>query len=196
MNILIGIPSKDRIEIETAISIGNLDWDGHNITYTHSDGAGVYGVAKARNRLVDKALEGGYDYLLMIDADMIVPEDTIIHLLDPPVPIVTGCARYKNESRRTPLFKATQDSEGSNAWKWDDIPPGRFEIESGGVACAMIDVNLFRQFDRPWFVWQERNDGTYCGEDIGWYDRLHQAGIRTYADGRVKCGHIGRKTYD
>ena len=135
MNILIGIPSKDRIEIETAISIGNLDWDGHNITYTHSDGAGVYGVAQARNRLVDKALEGGYDYLLMIDADMIVPEDAIIHLLDPPVPIVTGCARYKNDSRRTPLFKATQDSEGSNAWKWDDIPPGRFEIESGGVAC-------------------------------------------------------------
>lgn len=196
MNILIGIPSKDKIEIETAISIANLDWDGHCITYAHADGAGVYGVAQARNKLVDKALEGNYDYLLMIDGDMIVPEDAIKHLLDPPVEIVTGCARYKNDSRRSPLFRFTQDEEGASTWKWDEIPAGRFEIASGGVACAMIDVNLFRRFNRPWFVWQELNDGTYCGEDIGFYDHLHQAGVKTYADGRVKCGHIGRKTYD
>ena len=43
MNILIGIPSKDKIDIECAVSLGNLDWDGHSITYTHSRGAGVYG---------------------------------------------------------------------------------------------------------------------------------------------------------
>ena len=75
MNILVGIPTKDKIDIEAAISIMNLDWDGHTITYTHADGMGVYGVAQARNRLVTKALEGDYDKILMIDSDMIVPED-------------------------------------------------------------------------------------------------------------------------
>ena len=40
MNILIGIPTKDVIDIDAAISVMNLDWDGHNITYTHSQGAG------------------------------------------------------------------------------------------------------------------------------------------------------------
>ena len=92
MNILIGIPTRHDIDIEAAISIMNLDWDGHSIDYTHADGAGVYGVAQARNRLVEKAIAGGYDKLLMIDSDMIVPEDTIIYLLDPDVPIVTGVA--------------------------------------------------------------------------------------------------------
>lgn len=58
MNILIGIPSKDKIDIECAISLGNLDWDGHSITYTHSRGAGVYGVAQARNNLVQQAIDG------------------------------------------------------------------------------------------------------------------------------------------
>lgn len=82
MNILIGIPSKDKIDIETAISIANLDWDGHAIDYTHADGAGVYGVAQARNRLVQKAIDGSYDKLLMIDSDMIVPEDAIRLLLN------------------------------------------------------------------------------------------------------------------
>ena len=91
MNILIGIPSKGTIDIECAVSIMNLDWDGHNITYTHCKGSGIYGVAQARNNLVQQAIDGGFDKLFMIDSDMIVPEDAIINLLDPDVPIVTGC---------------------------------------------------------------------------------------------------------
>ena len=196
MNILIGIPTKDSIMIESAISIMNLDWDGHNITYTHADGRGVYGVAQARNRLARKALDGGYDKLLMLDSDMIYPEDTIKHLLDPDVPIVIGCARYKNDSGRAPIFTGVQDDTGSDAWVWDKIPPSRFGFNSGGLACAMIDVSLFARIPFPWFVWEERSNGSYWGEDIGFYDRLRAIGIRPQADGRVKCGHIGRKIYD
>lgn len=197
MNILIGIPSKEKIDIECAISLANLNWDGHNITYTHSQGAGVYGVAQARNNLVQQAIDGGYDKLFMVDSDMIVPEDAIINLLDPVAPIVTGVARYKNDSGRTPIFKPFQDSEGSSAWKWDEIPQGRFAIHSGGVACAMIDVEMLRrQIRRPWFTWEERANGTYVGEDIGFYEKIRDLGITPMADGRVRCGHIGRKIYD
>ena len=196
MNILIGIPTKDSIDIEAAISIMNLDWDGHSITYTHSDGAGVYGVAQARNQLIRKAIDGRFDKLFMIDSDMIVPEDAIHNLLDPEVPIVTGVARYKNDSGRVPLFRFTTDSEGSDSWKWSEIPDGRFEIKSGGVACAMIDVEFLRRMKRPWFVWEERANGTYVGEDIGFYERVESMGVRPQADGRVRCGHIGRKVYE
>ena len=195
MNILIGIPTKDTIDIEAAISIMNLDWDGHSITYTHADGAGVYGVAQARNQLIRKAIDGKYDKLFMIDSDMIVPEDAIHYLLDPEVPIVTGVARYKNDSGRAPLFRFTTDSEGSDSWKWDEIPDSRFEIKSGGVACAMMDVEFLRRMKRPWFVWEERANGTYVGEDIGFYERIESMGVHPQADGRVRCGHIGRKVY-
>lgn len=196
MNILIGIPTKDTMPIEAAISIMNLDWDGHNITYTHADGAGVYGIAQARNRLCQKAIDGGYDKLFMVDSDMIVPEDAIKNLLDPDVPIVTGCARYKNDSMRAPLYRYTTDREGSESWLWDEIPNGRFEIRSGGVACAMIDVNLLKRTPRPWFVWTERGNGSYVGEDIYFYEELQNRGYKPQADGRVKCGHIGRKIYE
>lgn len=197
MNILIGIPTKDVIDIDAAISVMNLDWDGHNITYTHSQGAGVYGVAQARNNLVQQAIAGGFDKLFMIDSDMIVPEDAIINLLDPDVPIVTGVARYKNDSGLAPIFKHFQDDDGQNAWKWDEIPDGRFIIQSGGVACAMIDVEMLRrQIRRPWFIWEERANGTYVGEDIHFYEEIRKAGITPFADGRVKCGHIGRKIYE
>ena len=196
MNILIGIPTKESIDIEAAISIMNLDWDGHSITYTHADGAGVYGVAQARNQLCRKAIDGGYDKLFMIDSDMILPEDSIHNLLDPDVPIVTGVTRYKNDSGRAPIFRYTTDSEGSDSWKWDEIPDRRFEIRSGGVACAMISVDLLRRMKRPWFVWEERANGTYVGEDIGFYEKLHDMGVPPQADGRVRCGHVGRYVYD
>lgn len=196
MNILIGIPTKESIDIESAISIMNLDWDGHSITYTHADGAGVYGVAQARNMLCRKAIDSGFDKLFMIDSDMILPEDAIHNLLDPDVPIVTGVARYKNDSGRAPIFRYTTDSEGSDAWKWDEMPDGRFEIRSGGVACAMIDVDLLRRMKRPWFVWEERANGTYVGEDIGFYEKLQDMGVCPQADGRVRCGHVGRYVYE
>ena len=196
MNILIGIPTKEAIDIDAAISIMNLDWDGHIITYAHSQGAGVYGVAQARNNLVKQAIDGGFDKLFMIDSDMIVPQDAIINLLDPDVPIVTGCARYKNDSMRSPLFRYTTDKHGDASWLWNEIPRGRFEIKSGGVACAMIDVNLLKRMHRPWFVWTERGNGTYVGEDIGFYEELQRIGIKPQADGRVRCGHIGRKIYE
>ena len=196
MNILIGIPTKESIDIEAAISIMNLDWDGHSITYTHADGAGVYGIAQARNQLCRKAIDGQYDKLFMIDSDMILPEDAIHNLLDPDVPIVTGVTRYKNDSGRAPIFRYTTDSEGSDSWKWDEIPAGRFEIRSGGVACAMISVDLLRRMKRPWFVWEERANGTYVGEDIGFYEKLHDMGVPTQADGRVRCGHVGRYVYE
>ena len=196
MNILIGIPTKESIDIEAAISIMNLDWDGHSITYTHADGAGVYGVAQARNQLCRKAIDGKYDKLFMIDSDMILPEDSIHNLLDPDVPIVTGVTRYKNDSGRAPIFRYTTDSEGSDSWKWDEIPAGRFEIRSGGVACAMISVDLLKRMKRPWFVWEERANGTYVGEDIGFYEKLHDMGVSPQADGRVRCGHVGRYVYE
>ena len=196
MNILIGIPTKDVIDIQAAISIMNLDWDGHSITYTHADGAGVYGIAQARNRLVEKAIDGGYDKLFMIDSDMIVPEDAIHNLLDPDEPIVIGVARYKNDSRRVPIFKHFQDSTGSDAYLWDNIPDGRFKFKNGGVACAMIDVGLLKRMRRPWFVWHENENGTYVGEDIHFYENVRAMGVAPLGDGRVRCGHIGRKVYD
>lgn len=196
MNILIGIPTKDMIDIQAAISIMNLDWDGHSITYTHSDGAGVYGIAQARNKLCQKAIDGNYDKLFMIDSDMIVPEDAIHCLLEPEAQIVIGVARYKNDSGRAPIFKPYIDETGSDAWIWDEIPEGRFSFKSGGVACAMIDVKLLLKIPRPWFVWEERENGTYVGEDIGFYEKVRALGVAPQADGRVRCGHIGRKVYE
>ena len=194
MKILVGIPSRHTIDVESAVSIMNLDRAGHAVDFCHSDGAGVYGVAQARNALCLKAVEGDYDKLLMIDSDVIVPRDAIKNLLDPDVPLVVGVARFKSDSGATTVYGPGVGPQ--RVLLWDDIPEKRFDIVEAGMSCVMIDVEVLRKMPRPWFVWTEHENGSYCGEDLKFMENAYRMNVYAQADGRVKCGHIGRKIYD
>lgn len=192
--ILVGFPTKDTIDAEAAVAAANLDRCGHDIVFANADGKGVYGAAQARNRIASKAVEGGFDYVLMIDADTIVPPDTISVLLDPPAPIVLGLYRYKNSTGAAPFFKFKEEN-GSDKWMWDEIPADRFKVKAAGLGCALIDVEIFNNIPLPWFHWDERPTGKHTGEDVWFCNAARQAGFDIVADGRVKCKHVGRKVY-
>lgn len=195
MRILVAIPTKSTIDAETAIAAANLDPCGHEVDYAYADGRGVYGVHQARNRVVAKALEGGYDYLFSIDSDTIVPPDAIGLLLDPAVDVCLGVYRYKNETMDCPFFKFVPGENGSDKWNWDEVPEGRFEVKQAGLGCALIKTDVFRSLIKPYFYWEERSSGCHTGEDIYFCNKAHAAGYKIWADGRVKCGHAGRKVY-
>ena len=195
MKILIAIPTKSSIDAEAAIAAANLDTDGLDVEFAYADGRGVYGVAQARNCVAKKAVEGGYDYLFSIDSDTIVPSDALKLLLDPEADIVLGIYRYKNESGDAPFFKFVPDEDGSNKWKWDEIPPERFDVIQAGLGCALIKTSVFKRLEKPWFHWDERPSGCHTGEDIWFCNKAQNAGYKIVADGRVKCKHAGRKVY-
>lgn len=195
MRILVAITTKNTVDAETAIAVANLDPCGHEIVYAYADGRGVYGVHQARNCVVNKAIKDDFDYILMVDADTIVPPDTIGLLLDPAVEICLGVYRYKNETRDCPFFKFVPDNDGSDKWKWDEVPEGRFEVRHAGMGCAMIRTDIFQSLVRPYYYWEERSSGCHTGEDIYFCNKARQAGFKIWADGRVKCAHAGRKVY-
>lgn len=195
MKILVAIPTKSNIDAEAAIAAANLDTEGYEVEYAYADGRGVYGVAQARNRVAEKAIEGGYDYLMMIDSDTIVPPNTLELLLDPPVEICLGLYRYKNETGDCPFFRFVPDENGSVRWRFDDVPDGRFEIKNGGLGCSLVKVDVFGRIAKPYFHFEERESGCHTSEDIWFLDRCRNAGMTIWADGRVKCKHAGRKVY-
>lgn len=193
--ILVACPTKVEIDAEAAMAMANLDRCGHDIDFTHADGRGVYGVAQARNRVADKAVDGNYDYLLTIDSDVIVPPNALSVLLDPPASIVLLPYRYKNGTGDSPFFKFERDANGNDKWKFDDIPDGRVAVKAAGMGCALIDTVVFRSLMKPWFFWVERETGRHTGEDIYFGDKARQAGFDILLDGRAKCRHVGRKVY-
>ena len=67
MRILIEVPTySGAMEPETAESLWALDRCGHDVDLTVRHG---YGVAMARNRSADHAIDGGYDWLLATITD-------------------------------------------------------------------------------------------------------------------------------
>lgn len=195
MRILVAIPTKDTIDAEAAIAAANLDPCGHELEYAHANGRGVYGIAQARKCVTTKAISGGFDYLLMIDSDTIVPKDALKHLLDPEVDIVLGLYRYKNETGDSPFFRFVPDENGSVRWRFDEVPDGRFEVKNGGLGCSLVKVDVFNKIKKPYFHFEERESGCHTSEDIWFLDRCRNAGMTIWADGRVKCKHAGRKVY-
>ena len=83
-------------------------------------------VSTMKNRLLKKALEGGYDYFFLVDSDTILHPDTLKHLLSLKKDIVAEVCwtKWKPEEEEKP-----------NAWMYDFYEFGEVPIES------------FRKFD-------------------------------------------------
>ena len=194
MRILIGFPEKNSIDAECAVAVSNICRCGHEIEFAYSEGRGVYGVAQARNRLAEQAVDGGYDLLFMVDSDVVVPCNALEFLLDPPEKVVLGCYPFKDGTGDFPLYKF-EIVDGSAKTRAGEIQPGRFEVKWGGLGCALVDVDVFRRIERPWFHWDERPSGRHTGEDKWFCLRARESGVRIVADGRVRCGHVGRFVY-
>ena len=212
MRILIEVPTYDgRIGRATSESLWRLDRCGHEVDYRARQG---YGCAMARNRIAADALNAHYDYVLMVDNDIELPTDALVHLLEHEQPIVLGwyLNRYaRGENRYTTLYK-----DGSPAWDMyeakelltlRDMGVDLITVKGGGMGCALINADVFKLLDFPWFEWTDlgrtpldepdvyscRDAFNSGGEDINFCNRARTHGLRVYADTRVACGHEFRE---
>ena len=96
--ILIAIPTFENIMPETFKSIYDLDPCGNELSFEFVKG---YDCARARNDIVKKALDGGFDYIFMVDSDMIIPQDALKNLLEYPTEICLGLCQRKNTKNGT-----------------------------------------------------------------------------------------------
>ncbi len=211
MRILIEVPTYDgRISQATSQSLWRLDRCGHEVDYKPRQG---YGCAMARNRIAADALNAHYDYVLMVDNDIELPQDALRNLLEHETDFVMGyyLNRYaRGEERFTTLYRLGAGWKMYAASELRQLRDGgttRIEVKGGGMGCALIRPSVFERVRFPWFEWTDINrtvidaeDAYSCydafasgGEDINFCNRVTQANIRIYADPRVGCGHEFRE---
>ena len=191
MNILIAVPTFENISPETFKGIYDLRTEGHQTSFETVKG---YDCAKARNTIADKALEGGYDYVLMIDSDVIVPPDTIELCMTDPVDICFGfCPRKNAKDKRSAVFK--YGPAYGACYTYDELnqmDPGRVEIRGAGAACAMIRTDVFEHLKYPYFKYVSYANKTFLSEDLYFCSRAREKGYQLWADTRIRCGHMTR----
>ena len=211
MRILIEVPTYDgRISQATSESLWRLDTCGHEVDYKPRNG---YGCAMARNRIAADALNAKYDFVMMVDNDIALPQDALSCLLSHDADFVMGyyLNRYaRGENRFTTLYKpgfTWQMYDASELREMRERGEHRLKVKGGGLGCALIKTSVFERVPFPWFEWTDIKYDQYdaadvyeCsdkfmsgGEDINFCNACTNAGIEIIADTRVACGHEFRE---
>ena len=189
MKILVAVPTFETITPETFKSIYDLDRGEHEVGFEFVKG---YDTAKARNMIVKKALDGGYDRVLMVDSDMIVPPETLTWFLETPVPIISGACPRKNTRKKEAVLIKFGTGDFWECYRYDELTEDRMRIKGCGCACIMIDVEVFRRMDFPWFKYVTYDEGHHLSEDYYFCAKAQTEEFEIWADTRVRCGHLAR----
>ena len=158
-------------------------------------------VQYSREEICDQAVKGGFDYVGMIDDDMIGPMDLWPRLLALDVDIVAPLA-FTRQKPHNPVVYGTR-----GGWLIDsphhalhthvirNYPKDTlFECAAVGFGAVLIKVDVLKRMEKPWFFTMWGTKGT--GEDIFFcIMAARHAGAKVYCDARLKLGHLGPELY-
>lgn len=154
-------------------------------------------VGKAREMIVDVALEWGADYLFWWDSDMKFSPSSFLRLFRNNVPVVGALAFTARHPIYPVIFSIKKSHDPLNNMQvlensdiMFDYPKDKLvgnedvggELAMGG-ACVLYNMNVFKEIPKPWFM------STGCGEDWFFCHRCAEYGIPRYVDTRVKTEH-------
>ena len=203
IKVVIGVPvsDTDAMRALTAQAIGGA------IIGAHKEGVDVIDMVLRRscdivsNRtwLVNYALNTDATHLLMVDADMIFPADTIPKLLAHKKPVV-GVKYKKREFPVKWLYKRSEVIEG--ATEPTDTP---FVVEYVGTGLMLIDLSIIKDLGKPknegerptaWFSFGRDSQGALVmGEDVWFCNVVRDAGHQVWVDPTINIGHVGEYIY-
>lgn len=191
MKILIAIPTSREIEIQCAASLIGLKRKGRIGVFAPQS----YSIDASRNLIVEHALEIGYDYILWVDSDMILPKDTLLRLLSHGKDIVSGVYSYKLIHGENAVAKRfVKDAEDT----YTDVPLKEIReskelmpVDGVGFGCVLTKVDVFKKIEPPWFVYDK-----FLGEDIYFCRKAQEKGYEIFLDPKVRAGHIGTVNYN
>lgn len=159
----------------------------------------VQSLPVARDILANNALQSGCDYIFFLDTDHIFefPEDPNI-ALNQLYQLINKSKDNKDTKIISGLYRAKQKIGFNYAmWmKYEDkgFTPVRewtgnwLEVDVAGLGCCLIDTQVFKNIQKPWFYWE---DGNAMSEDFYFYQLAKKHGYNTHIFTDVKLSHLG-----
>ena len=182
MRLLIAVPTFENIKPETFKSIYDLDTSGFDCTFEYVKG---YDCAAARNKIAKKAIEGGYDFVLMVDSDTVVPSNALQVMSKCNAGIVLAFQQRRNGKRgESTIFK-----DEYRPYYKRDLDREYMPAMHGGMGCALIAVDVFKHLEFPYFQYIWDSEVNLCSEDIYFCDKARAICIKVMA-ANVWCGHV------
>lgn len=190
VRVLIAVPTYENIQPDTFKSIYGLHLPEGVVCFF--DFVRGYDCAKARNEIAKEALIYAFDYVLMVDSDIVLPSNTLDNMLEEPVDICLGVyPRKRTTNEQVELFKLGSE-DFVDCYTMPELEEfnSLIEVKGGGFGCALIRTAVFGQTPYPWFKYVVYDNGEVLSEDSYFCALATQHGRKIYCDPRVKCGHI------
>lgn len=145
-------------------------------------------ISYAREIMAERALEGGMDYILWLDDDMLIPPDTFECLVKHGKDMVSTLAFQRVPPFGPVIWKGIEDKkEGLHfdqvfAYPKDTL----FKVEAIGFGVVLMKTAFLKKMPKPWFM-----STVPVGEDIWFSWKATKLGIECYVDTRCKVKHLG-----
>ena len=141
-----------------------------------------------RNKIVVDFLASDCDYLLMIDSD-IIPPDNILNLADYQMDVVGAlCFMYQqNAIAPHTLRKSPEGAYHVMPIKGDE---GLIECDAIGTGCIMLSRKVLESIRAPFMNEYDADGMKKIGLDIAFCRRVKEKGYKTYCHLDYSCSHF------
>jgi len=150
---------------------------------------------RAREYLVNTAIDAKCDYLMFVDADTITPEITFGMLY--PQMLKTKAALISGHYyRRGFPFTSHWSRRISSGVSYVESTPhsGTTEIDCCGLGCALVDMKFVSLMSKPFFKIAQNSKGDTIWEDAYFCKKIQDVGGKIFATSDVRCGHLYTRT--
>jgi len=148
-----------------------------------------------RNVVRKQFLEGDWEWLFVIDSDIMGPPDTLEALLQHGQPLVTGACLgifTGDDSEavvRPTLFGFDKPGTVRQLLISETLPPQLFKVALAGFGCCLIRRDVIEHV-------RHRKMSDRGGEDTAFFKDARKLGYDVWCDTRVKCRHQKYPTCD
>lgn len=162
----------------------------------------VQSLPVARDMLIDQALQSNCNYILFLDTDHIFEQPSDPNMaLSQLYQVINKDPNSKDGKIVSALYRAKQ-KVGFNYAAWMRVNDPNIkgyapiiqwtgnwlEIDATGLGCCLIDINVFKNIERPWFKWELRDDQS---EDFYFFRLAKKHGYNNHVFTDVKLSHLG-----
>jgi glycosyltransferase involved in cell wall biosynthesis len=158
--------------------------EGSVCVFTHGQSP-----AKARNLIIEAAMEHDCTHVLFLDDDMVFPPDTLTKLMVHDLDVVSAYYLMRTYPHQGLIFDFAEEDGKAH---WYEVGPdetGIKEVVAAGLGCALFKLSVFEKIEPPYVRLGEIEPDGWC-DDIGLFKRLREAGVKIHMDLGCPVGHI------
>lgn len=192
MRISLGIPTRGEVNIETTMALMYMLKETPHEFHLNFH-KGTY-LNELRNDILKDARDNNADYLMFIDSDLTFPPDGINRLLASYKDVIGGIYNMKQLPPVSTLKMIDKDGKIIGG-KAEDIPKDKiFKAYAIPTGFMLIRLEAIKDIKNP-FDFSRDEKGEFIGEDVGFCEKVREAGLDIWCDPTIPIGHIGSYMY-